>query len=372
MNSEIKNTICGIYQRKLLELGLDIKDAYILTLLKDMIGTTGDIQKIVDGVVYYSIDYNDICEFLPIIEINNTKVISRRITKYENLGLLSKHTHKKYDNEKKAFDGAYTFITLKESFRDLFEVSSINIDTKKIAERAKKMGLEITKAEGTQKFSLVEEKIAEGTFEYPLGKPLETLGFCREHSGVPSREGTQKCLHSSSSNYIFNNKKKDINTKKTTTNNIRNNVKENININYVFLNNKNFYPELVDSTIFNINKNIIDLTEDKFNVVYRAAKTEIKRGFGKNINAVIYRALTKRWEFQATNKNKLTTSSESLAEIERILERNYEYAIGYVECNYNETNVIEVFNTLMKKEYPKDLVERYLLRIRVFFENRGV
>lgn len=372
MKSEIKNTICGIYQRKLLDYGLDIKDAYILTLLKDLIGTTGDIQKIVDGTVYYSIDFNDICNFLPIIEINNTKVISRRITKYENLGLLSKHTHKKYDNEKKVFDGTYTFITLKESFRDLFEVSSINVDTKKIAERAKKMGFEITKTEGTQKFSLVEEKIAEVTFECPLDKPLETLDFCREHSEVPSREGTQKYLHSSSSNYIFNNKKKYIITKKNTTNNIRSNIKENININYVFLNNKNFYPELVDATIFNINKNIIDLTEDKFNLVYNAAKTEIKRGFGKNINAVIYRALTKRWEFQATNKNKLSTPSESLAEIEKILERNYEYAIGYVECNYSEANVIEVFTTLVKKEYPKDLVERYLLKIRVYFKNRGI
>ena len=139
-----KFTIGAVQQNRLLDLGLDIKDAYILTYLKDIIGGSNKIiSKIVDDEVYYWIKYENIIKYLPILKIDNLKVISRRLARYDELGLIKRHIHRPFNQMQGTFKGAYTFICLTEDFASLFETAKLQHDDAELERAAKEMGLSL-------------------------------------------------------------------------------------------------------------------------------------------------------------------------------------------------------------------------------------
>ena len=124
-----KFTIGAVQQNRLLELGLDIKDAYILTYLKVFFDSNDKIlTKTINGEVYYWIKYENIIKYLPILKIDNLKVISRRLRKFEELGLIKRHVHRPFDEVHGTFKGAYTFIHLTKEFTSLFNFSDLQDD----------------------------------------------------------------------------------------------------------------------------------------------------------------------------------------------------------------------------------------------------
>lgn len=203
----IKYTIASVQQEKLIELDLDIKDAFILSYLKDTIGANSKfISKVVDNEIYYWIKYSSLIAYLPILKIENEKVIARRFSEYEKLGLIKRHIHKVTNKITKAFVGNYTFINLTDKFSELFEENKIETDVDELEKAAKEMGLSI-------------ENNREN-FSVPSGEPRELFSSfgendensqnidisediflkSRGYSKVPCTEGTQKFRYNTTIN----------------------------------------------------------------------------------------------------------------------------------------------------------------------------
>ncbi len=156
----IKYTIASVQQEKLIELDLDIKDAFILSYLKDTIGANSKfISKVVENEIYYWIKYSSLISYLPILKIENEKVIARRFTEYEKLGLIKRHIHKVTNKITNTFVGNYTFINLTDKFSELFEENKIETDMDELEKAAKEMGLTV---ENTRE-----------NFSVPSGEPRE-------------------------------------------------------------------------------------------------------------------------------------------------------------------------------------------------------
>ncbi|WP_028857434.1 hypothetical protein [Psychrilyobacter atlanticus] len=136
MNKEtVKYTIAEVQQDKLIDLGLDIKDAFIISYLKDMKTWKNLLEKTVNGDVYMWVDYSKLLSYLPALKITTNDVLSRRLKKYQNLGLIKRHLHKNL------VYGSYNFIFLEEKFNTLFEFNKIEDTEDEIEEMKKKMGL---------------------------------------------------------------------------------------------------------------------------------------------------------------------------------------------------------------------------------------
>lgn len=156
MKNNINYTIGTIQQKKLIELNLDIKDAYILIYLKDLIGGNSKmISKIVNNQVYYWVNYKSLLDYLPILKITDTKALTRRFSKYEKLGFIKRHTHRPFNKITGTFQGAYTFISLTSTFSSLFEIDQIGTDEDSLEIAANAMGLNIS---SSNKTSLKEVK----------------------------------------------------------------------------------------------------------------------------------------------------------------------------------------------------------------------
>lgn len=170
--SNMKYTIGGVQQEKLLELNqqiqekfetiilntiddkekkkiiarynehlFDLKDAYILTYLKDIFASRKMITKEVDNKIYKWIEFDKIMSYLPLIGLSSHRSISRRFQKYEEYNLLFRHSHKAYNKIIGEFSGSYTFIYLQDSFYKLFETDKVSDTDDQLAEKAKEMGL---------------------------------------------------------------------------------------------------------------------------------------------------------------------------------------------------------------------------------------
>lgn len=131
----VKYTIGEVQQHKLIEFGLDIKDAFIISYLKDMKTWKNILEKSVDGNIYMWVDYSKLLSYLPALKINTNDVLSRRLKKYEGLGLIKRHLHKNL------VYGSYNFIFLEEKFNTLFEFNKIEDTKDEIEEMKRKMGL---------------------------------------------------------------------------------------------------------------------------------------------------------------------------------------------------------------------------------------
>lgn len=191
--NEIKNikyTIGAVQQSKALEYGLDLKDAFILTYLKELTSKKL-IQKVIDTNTYYWIDYDALIDYMPLLGISTTKVLGRRFAKYEELGFIKRHLHKSYSKTKGQFSGSWTFIMFEEKFNELFEIGNIANDTTKMNEILEEMGLP---TEDTQKFSLESPRELESSFirGNSKGQSVNQEEINNNGASQEFTEGTQK------------------------------------------------------------------------------------------------------------------------------------------------------------------------------------
>lgn len=189
-NKNIKYTIGAVQQSKALEYGLDLKDAFILTYLKELTSKKL-IQKVIDANTYYWIDYDALIDYMPLLGISTTKVLGRRFAKYEELGFIKRHLHKSYSKTKGQFSGSWTFIMFEEKFNELFEIGNIANDTTKMNEILEEMGLS---TEDTQKFSLESPRELESSFIRGNSKGQSVNREEVNNNGISQEftEGTQK------------------------------------------------------------------------------------------------------------------------------------------------------------------------------------
>lgn len=189
-NKNIKYTIGAVQQSKALEYGLDLKDAFILTYLKELTSKKL-IQKVIDNNTYYWIDYDALIDYMPLLGISTSKVLGRRFAKYEELGFIKRHLHKSYSKAKGQFSGSWTFIMFEEKFNELFEIGNIANDTTKMNELLEEMGLS---TEDTQKFSLESPRELESSFIRGNSKGQSVNREEVNNNGTSQEftEGTQK------------------------------------------------------------------------------------------------------------------------------------------------------------------------------------
>lgn len=189
-NTNIKYTIGAVQQSKALEYDLDLKDAFILTYLKELTSKKL-IQKVIDNNTYYWIDYDALIDYMPLLGISTSKVLGRRFAKYEELGFIKRHLHKSYSKAKGQFSGSWTFIMFEEKFNELFEIGNIANDTTKMKEILEEMGLS---TEDTQKFSLESPRELESSFirGNSKGQSVNREEVNNNGASQDFTEGTQK------------------------------------------------------------------------------------------------------------------------------------------------------------------------------------
>lgn len=338
MEDKQRYTIGAVQQNRLLELALDIKDAYILTYLRDIIGGSNKIiSKVVDGEVYYWIKYENIIKYLPILKIDNLKVISRRLAKYEELGLIKRHVHRPFNQFQGTFKGAYTFISLTAEFSSLFEISKLDNDEEEMERAAIEMGLS------------VESPRNAGLHHENLKVPMVSH---HGNSKVPTIEGTQKFSHNTPNNNTPNNKKAT--AIQDTVNKIDPVSSQQKKISssscYEFLNNF----ELDTGTKENIIKLIPNLTEEKFSLVYSEILKRFQEGKIKNFSAVLFTALKDNWDIKPPAPT-VDTEKE-----ERQVKGTCGYYIDFYKCcGGSVETLLKKFENDLQHIKNKDLVTRY-------------
>jgi hypothetical protein len=87
----MKFSIEGFSQKILLEHGLDHKDALILRFIKDFIASGKLEYKIIQGEIFYWINYATVLNEIPLIDIKTSKHLGDRIKKYVRTGLFKRH-----------------------------------------------------------------------------------------------------------------------------------------------------------------------------------------------------------------------------------------------------------------------------------------
>lgn len=277
-NKNIKYTIGAVQQSKALEYDLDLKDAFILTYLKELTSKKL-IQKVIDNNTYYWIDYDALIDYMPLLGISTTKVIGRRFAKYEELGFIKRHLHKSYSKTKGQFSGSWTFIMFEEKFNELFEIGNIANDTTKMDEILEEMGLS---TEDTQKFSLEPPRELESSFirGNSKGQSVKQEKVNNNEASQDFTEGTQKWSVNSPNpinntpiktdeNFLDKNQEEQLEV-------IRAKVIKNIfvakAVQKSFGNSKNFVNTIV---IPSIKKNSFDTTCKAFKSLYACAPYEI-------------------------------------------------------------------------------------------------
>jgi hypothetical protein len=103
-DDNLKYTIMGFKQKKLLELGLKTDDALLLSVIKDIYASPTMESKIFNGEKYIWINYTWLLNQIPIIgSKRNTK---RRIEKFEEFGLLDREL----EHSKNGTKGNFAYI----------------------------------------------------------------------------------------------------------------------------------------------------------------------------------------------------------------------------------------------------------------------
>ncbi|MBS5986471.1 hypothetical protein [Clostridium sp.] len=109
----MKHTISGFNQSKLIEYGLDLKDALLLRYFVDFRDADSMSMIIVEGKPYYWLNYKHLKEDIPIIGINNNDSLRKRLKKLENCKVLG-HYHK-------LEGGSYSYYCLGENYKYLIK-----------------------------------------------------------------------------------------------------------------------------------------------------------------------------------------------------------------------------------------------------------
>lgn len=308
----IKYTIASVQQEKLIELDLDIKDAFILSYLKDTIGANSKfISKVVDNEIYYWIKYSSLIAYLPILKIENEKVIARRFSEYEKLGLIKRHIHKVTNKITKAFVGNYTFINLTDKFSELFEENKIETDVDELEKAAKEMGLSIENnrenfsvpsGEPRELFSSFGEN---GENSQNIDISDEIFLKSRGYSKVPCTEGTQKFRY----NTTINNTK--INNNTTTKLDNLNKIDQEVEVSKK-ISSSSSLKNLDKDTLYQIKsalhshgltvptcKNIMTLVEQGSVGLERIKLVLMTAQLKKWDDGAVYQALRDNWEIKA-------------------------------------------------------------------------
>lgn len=169
---------------------------------------------------------------------------------------------------------------IKDKFYYIFEVPTPYSDTllkeimKEFKDYPEGTGVIYKPVKNKSRNNNYEKKSPEPKFENPETDKPDTV--------KPEMENPTLLIKKNTNNRSTN--------KKTTT---KENKKSS---SYSFL-NKEKYPELHDSTIRNIRKNVSDLSEERFKTVYLLTQEYILSGKGENFNAILYKALKKEWNF---------------------------------------------------------------------------
>lgn len=308
----IKYTIASVQQEKLIELDLDIKDAFILSYLKDTIGANSKfISKVVDNEIYYWIKYSSLIAYLPILKIENEKVIARRFSEYEKLGLIKRHIHKVTNKITKAFVGNYTFINLTDKFSELFEENKIATDVDELEKAAKEMGLSIENnrenfsvpsGEPRELFSSFGEN---GENSQNIDISDEIFLKSRGYSKVPCTEGTQKFRY----NTTINNT--NINNNTTTKLDNLNKIDQEVEVSKK-ISSSSSLKNLDKDTLYQIKsalhshgltvptcKNIMTLVEQGSVGLERIKLVLMTAQLKKWDDGAVYQALRDNWEIKA-------------------------------------------------------------------------
>lgn len=109
----MKFTISGFNQRKLIEFGLDLKDAALLRYFVDFKDTNSMSMLIIDNKPYYWVKYEHLKNDLPILGINSNVVLRRRLKKLEECGVLEHHHNLQ--------GGSYSYYALGSAYKCLLE-----------------------------------------------------------------------------------------------------------------------------------------------------------------------------------------------------------------------------------------------------------
>lgn len=308
----IKYTIASVQQEKLIELDLDIKDAFILSYLKDTIGANSKfISKVVENEIYYWIKYSSLISYLPILKIENEKVIARRFTEYEKLGLIKRHIHKVTNKITNTFVGNYTFINLTDKFSELFEENKIETDVDELEKAAKEMGLSIENnrenfsvpsGEPRELFSSFGEN---GENSQNIDISDEIFLKSRGYSKVPCTEGTQKFRY----NTTINNT--NINNNTTTKLDNLNKIDQEVEVSKK-ISSSSSLKNLDKDTLYQIKsalhshgltvptcKNIMTLVEQGSVGLERIKLVLMTAQLKKWDDGAVYQALRDNWEIKA-------------------------------------------------------------------------
>lgn len=308
----IKYTIASVQQEKLIELDLDIKDAFILSYLKDTIGANSKfIFKVVENEIYYWIKYSSLISYLPILKIENEKVIARRFTEYEKLGLIKRHIHKVTNKITNTFVGNYTFINLTDKFSELFEENKIETDMDELEKAAKEMGLtvennrenfSVPSGEPRELFSSFGEN---GENSQNIDISDEFFLKSRGYSKVPCTEGTQKFRY----NTTINNT--NINNNTTTKLDNLNKIDQEVEVSKK-ISSSSSLKNLDKDTLYQIKsalhshgltvptcKNIMALVEQGSVDLERIKLVLITAQLKKWDDGAVYQALRDNWEIKA-------------------------------------------------------------------------
>ena len=308
----IKYTIASVQQEKLIELDLDIKDAFILSYLKDTIGANSKfISKVVENEIYYWIKYSSLISYLPILKIENEKVIARRFTEYEKLGLIKRHIHKVTNKITNTFVGNYTFINLTDKFSELFEENKIETDMDELEKAAKEMGLTVENTRENFSVPSVEPRELSSSFG-KSGENSQNIDISDEiflksrgYSKVPCTEGTQKFRY----NTTINNT--NINNNTTTKLDNLNKIDQEVEVSKK-ISSSSSLKNLDKDTLYQIKsalhshgltvptcKNIMTLVEQGSVGLERIKLVLVTAQLKKWDDGAVYQALRDNWEIKA-------------------------------------------------------------------------
>lgn len=160
----MKHTIMGFQQEKLMELGLDLVHAAILRYFIDFKNTDAMKSEIIDGKVYYWVNYEKVIEELPMLGLKKQSV-RKRLYNLRDAKVLTHYT-------KKA-GGTYSFFGIGDKYLELITSTK----TEKKEEKPQEGGYPDTQGVGI--------KIPNGGYEntnpvvpkYPTNNPSTKYPF---------------------------------------------------------------------------------------------------------------------------------------------------------------------------------------------------
>ncbi len=110
----------GYSVKKIMELGLDVKDVTILRYFDDFRESGKMNYEIIEGVKYYWISYQNIENGLPFLGLGK-RTIMMRMLKLRDLGVLSHYTKKE--------GGTFSYYALGERYKELVYIKDSNNDS---------------------------------------------------------------------------------------------------------------------------------------------------------------------------------------------------------------------------------------------------